>query len=170
MTKLSRHRRLSMGSAILLLLACNGTLQAHHSFSAEFLADQVGVVSGTVTEVWFRNPHIRLYVDAAASGNSTVQWDVRGKSPSVLARKGWKRNTVQPGDAVTIVGYLGRDGRRLMQVIAVMLDDGTLLKDRELPSHYDLTVDVGDDRRMQAERLLDRLSISTDDLVGNLGS
>ena len=32
---------------------------SHHSFTAEFVADKTATLKGTVTQVWFKNPHVR---------------------------------------------------------------------------------------------------------------
>ena len=32
---------------------------AHHSFTAEFTAEETATLTGVVTQVWFRNPHVR---------------------------------------------------------------------------------------------------------------
>jgi len=47
--------------AVSLLVAA--TAQAHHSFAAEFLEDQTATFEGVVTEVWFKNPHVRYYIE-----------------------------------------------------------------------------------------------------------
>jgi hypothetical protein len=78
---------------------------AHHSFAAEFLGDQTATLEGTVTEVWFRNPHVRYYID--------VQDD--------------NGEMVSEGDKVKVEGYLGRDGRKLLSLISIELPDGSIL-------------------------------------------
>jgi hypothetical protein len=100
--------------------------QAHHSFAAEFLEDQTDTIEGTVTEVWFKNPHVRYYVEIETD-SGTETWDVRGSSPTSLVRKGWTPKTIQEGDLIKVHGHLGRDGRKLMSVISIELADGTFL-------------------------------------------
>jgi len=101
--------------------------RAHHSFAAEFLEDQTGTIDGTVTEVWFKNPHIRYYVEIETEGGDKETWDVRGLSPTSLVRRGWTPKTIQEGDHIKVHGHLGRDGRKLMSIIWIELDDGTKL-------------------------------------------
>jgi hypothetical protein len=113
---------------VVLFVALGGaTAHAHHSFAAEFLADQVETIEGTVVQVWFKNPHVRYYVEVAAENGEVVKWDTRGSSPSLLVRRGWNKNTIKAGDTITVTGHLGRDGRKLMSIINVVLEDGTML-------------------------------------------
>ena len=101
--------------------------QAHHSFAAEFLEDQTATIEGTVAEVWFKNPHVRYYIEVKTENSDAEIWDIRTDSPSLLVREGWTRKTIQQGDHVKVYGHLGRDGRKLMFVIRFELADGTIL-------------------------------------------
>lgn len=103
------------------------TTEAHHSFAAEFLGDQTQTIEGTVTEVWFKNPHVRYYIQVENEAGEIESWDVRTSSPTLLVRRGWNRDTISEGDKVKIEGYLGRDGRKLMSLISIELADGTVL-------------------------------------------
>ena len=100
--------------------------RAHHSFAAEFLDDQTGTIEGVVTEVWFKNPHVRYYVEIETE-DGKVTWDIRGQSPTSLVRDGWTPKTIQEGDRIKVHGHLGRDGRKLMSIISIELADGTTL-------------------------------------------
>jgi hypothetical protein len=114
---------------ILAAVAClaAAAVQAHHSFAAEFLADQTGTIEGVVTEVWFRNPHVRYYVEITLEDGSSESWDVRTSSPTQLSRRGWTPDTIKEGDQVKVHGHLGRDGRKLLSLISIELADGTKL-------------------------------------------
>ena len=101
--------------------------RAHHFFAAEFLEDQTRRITGTVTEVWFRNPHVRYYVEIENEAGETETWDVRTSSPTILVRRGWQADTIAEGDVVTVEGYIGRDGRKLLSLISIELPDGTVL-------------------------------------------
>ena len=114
---------------LLISLLTSASAVAHHSFSAEFTSDKTTTITGVVTEVWFRNPHIRLYVDVTTEDGETVAWDTRGTSPSLLVRRGWTKDRVKPGDVVTIYGHSAIDPeRKLLNIIWVELADGTRLK------------------------------------------
>ena len=113
-------------SALLLMLVQNSAI-GHHSFAVEFTAEETAVIDGVVAEVWFKNPHVRYYVDVTKSDGETERWDTRGSSPSLLVRRGWTKETISIGDKVIIKGHLGRDDKRLLSIIGIELADGTKL-------------------------------------------
>ena len=99
----------------------------HHSFAVEFTAEETATITGVVAKVWFRNPHVRYFINVTDSDGDIVRWDTRGSSPSLLVRKGWTKKTIVVGDTVTIKGHLGRDDKKLMSIINIVLADGTKL-------------------------------------------
>jgi len=111
-------------------LAAFAPARGHHSFTAEFTAEETATLEGVVTEVWFRNPHVRyLFTVTDADGNEET-WDARGSPVVWLARKGWTKDSIKVGDRVSFYGFLGKDGRRLLSIMTVTLEDGTELVDR----------------------------------------
>lgn len=114
-------------AAIACLLLLQAQADAHHSFAAEFTAEETATVSGTVVEVWFRNPHVRYYIEVEDENGEAQRWDTRGTSPSLLVRRGWTRDTIKVGDKVTIMGHKGRENPHLLSIIWVELADGTRL-------------------------------------------
>jgi len=120
-------KRILPAAVALLAILATGSAVAHHSFAAEFLGDQTATIEGTVTEVWFRNPHVRYYVEVKTGDGGTETWDIRTSSPTLLVRAGWRQDTIREGDHIKVHGHLGRDGRKLLSVISIELDDGTML-------------------------------------------
>ena len=122
--------------AVLLMLTaflCLGLAlpaSSHHSFTAEFTAEKTATLTGTVTEVWFRNPHVRyIFAVTNADGQEEI-WDARGSPVVWLARKGWTKTSIKVGEVVEMYGFLGRDGRKMLSIMTVTLEDGTVLVDR----------------------------------------
>ena len=118
-------KNIKLMTILLGLISCN-SINAHHSFAVEFTAEKTIEIEGVVSEIWFRNPHVRYYVDII-DNNEIISWDVRTSSPSLLVRKGWTKNTIQVGDKISIIGHPGRDGRKLLSVISIKLPDGSSL-------------------------------------------
>ena len=121
-----RPTRLAI-AALLLLPGIEG--QAHHSFAAEFTVEETATITGVVSEVWFRNPHVRYYVDVETADGQVEHWDTRGGSPSLLTRRGWTKDRIRVGDRVTLKGHRAHEeGRRLLSIIWVEMADGTRLE------------------------------------------
>jgi len=91
---------------------------AHHSQTA-FDFKSVVEVAGTVKSLDWRSPHARLYVDVADSQGDVVNWDFELPSPMTLMRRGWKRDSLKPGDKVTVKGARARRFPAIGYVIAV---------------------------------------------------
>lgn len=117
-------RHLNYGAGLLLALAAVPT-SAHHSF-AMFDSEREIDLAGTVREFQWANPHTWVQLDVTANGRSTV-WSIEGRSPNVLARRGWNRLTLRPGDRVTLTVHPLKDGRPGGAIISVRFADGRVL-------------------------------------------
>jgi hypothetical protein len=76
---------------------------AHHSQSEFDLRGKVEV-EGAVTKVDWRSPHAWIYVDVTDAKGEKVNWSFELPSPVTLMRRGWTRDSLKPGDRVTITG------------------------------------------------------------------
>jgi hypothetical protein len=97
---------------------------AHHSFAAEFDANQPITVTGTVTKVEWTNPHARFYVDAKDESGKVVNWDFELGGATQLIRRGWSRTTLKPGESVTVSGFRARRAPHVGNARDVRLADG----------------------------------------------
>jgi hypothetical protein len=111
--------------AALTVVASTAAL-AHHSFAVFFDNDQgVVTVQGKVTEFTFRNPHGIIRVEVKEASGELVEWKAETNSPSVLERRGWKKDSLKPGDEIVLEGWRARDGQRYMRMRKVTKADGT---------------------------------------------
>jgi hypothetical protein len=111
------------GSALLLSAAA----LAHHSFSAEFDANQPVTLEGTVKEFKWVNPHSWLYVNVPKKDGTVEEWAVEGGAPSALLRRGWTKNTLPPGTKVVVNGFMAKDGSHRANARDITFPDGTKL-------------------------------------------
>ncbi len=107
----------AVGSALLLA----GAVQAHHSFSAEFDADKPVSLTGIVTKIEWKNPHVWFFIDVTDEGGAVTNWGWEMGSPNGLMRRGWTRNSMQIGDAVSVEGSLAKDGSSRANARVVLL-------------------------------------------------
>jgi hypothetical protein len=110
------------------LLAAAASLFAHHSFGAEYDANQPVTLTGTITKVEWTNPHSFFWMDVKSADGKVSNWKLEGYPPNVLYRTGWKKDvTMKPGDVVTVTGWHARDGTDWAHSREVMFHDGKKL-------------------------------------------
>ena len=97
---------------------------AHHGFSVEFDKDNPITLTGSVTKFEFMNPHVYFYVDVKGKDGKVVNWAFEGGPPNVIYRQGWRKDTLKPGDVVTVKGFRAKDGTHLAACATVKLPDG----------------------------------------------
>jgi hypothetical protein len=102
------------------------TAFAHHSFSM-FDTSKPGTITGTVKDFEWSNPHCWLDIVVGGSGGQDGKWSFEGQSVSMLARKGWSKTTIKPGDKITVAYYPNKNGSKSGAVRAVTLANGTVL-------------------------------------------
>jgi hypothetical protein len=116
---LRRHRALF---ATLLGLVLALPAAAHHSFRAQYDPDQPIALEGVVTKVDWMNPHVYFYVDVENPDTGAVEnWGFEMGPPHMLQQRGWKRNSMQIGDDVSVEGTRARDGSRTANARRVQL-------------------------------------------------
>ncbi len=97
---------------------------AHHSGAAEFDSTKKIDLTGTVTKVEWTNPHAHFFMDVKDASGNVVNWNLELASPNVLIRNGWKRNSVKPGDVVTVTGSPAKDNSHLGIAQTIVFPDG----------------------------------------------
>ena len=118
-----RHPVVSFG----VLIAATGLLllplAAHHETTAKFDPAKTSTMRGIVTNVDWANPHVHIFMNVGA-GNNIANWAVELESVVDLQRAGYRRDTLKPGDAITVEGILARDGSRQIWGNSVVLTTG----------------------------------------------
>lgn len=97
---------------------------AHHGFAVEFDRNSPVTLTGVVTKMEFMNPHMYFYVDVKDKDGKVVNWAFEGGPPNVIYRQGWRKDTLKPGDTVTVKGFRAKDGAHLAACATVKLPDG----------------------------------------------
>jgi len=124
---------------IILVLVCTILLtslpaSAHHS-TAAFNENVVIKLTGTVKQFRWINPHSSFKIDAIPDieGLPKGVWTVEMTAANALLRQGWKRNSIQAGDKVTVFVHPLRnvitlnDGSQGCLYIGIILADGSTL-------------------------------------------
>ena len=107
-------------------------LWGHHSLNAEY--DQAKPVSltGTFTQLDWRNPHAWIYLTVKNAAGGTENWRCELGSPNAMTRAGFNPESVKEGDEVTLNGILAKDASKTCSTRDLKSKDGrTLLSQTE---------------------------------------
>ena len=102
--------------------------QGHHS-GAMFDSSVETELHGTIREFRWTNPHSWIEVDVPGS-DEPVMWSIEMNPPAMLTRNGWRRSSLETGDAVTLVVNPLRDGQPGGTLVRAVLEDGSVLEAR----------------------------------------
>jgi hypothetical protein len=87
---------------------------AHHSFAAEFDANQPIKLRGKVTKIVWTNPHVWIYMNVTDETGKLVNWGFEMGAPHQVRSRGWDRTTLKTGDEIIVEGSKARDGSARM--------------------------------------------------------
>lgn len=93
---------------------------AHHS-RANFDERKEIELTGTVTEFSWRNPHVYLEIDVQNESGSVDSWLIESHSVTSMQRFGWNRDSLKPGDPITIMVQPDRDSTKKFALMQYML-------------------------------------------------
>ena len=98
---------------------------AHHGRGTRYDMESELEVQGTVRELVWRNPHVAILIDAEDEQGEVVTWVIEHSNVSTLARLGYHRNVLKPGQKVTAVVRPGFAGDPIGLCQKIILEDGT---------------------------------------------
>jgi hypothetical protein len=99
---------------------------AHHSFTV-FDSTRMVTLTGTIKEFQWTNPHTFTWIEVPSQAGVVDTWAIEGMSPNYLGRRGWTKNTLKPGDKVSIVINPLKDGSKGGTFLRCTLADGALM-------------------------------------------
>lgn len=102
---------------------------AHHGTNASYDPTKETTIEGVVTKFIWSNPHSQLFVDVKGADGKVVSWGGEMHSIGLLRRAGWSRDTVKPGDKVSVRGYPSRAGTPFMVVQEVVVNGKSYFRD-----------------------------------------
>ena len=90
-------------AAVVLPGSVSPTL-AHHGGGVEYFMDQTrGPITGVVTSFSFSFPHPYIQFDVKDASGTVQKWSaVMQLTPTRLRTRGWTRDSVKPGDMLTV--------------------------------------------------------------------
>ena len=98
-------RRAAVGMLGLLILSASAG--AHHG-AAAYDVDREIVVTGTVREWRWTNPHTRIHLSVRRADGALELWDGEGPPLTWAQQRGWSNATLRAGETVSLVLYPSR--------------------------------------------------------------
>jgi len=111
-------------AAAILLLSLGGTTFSHHGFVSWFDMSRSVTVKGTVRNFDWTNPHAYIFLDVKNGKGAVEKWRVELGAIGMLARAGWRRDTLKPGDEITAIGNPAKDGTPMMHLDKIIFANG----------------------------------------------
>ena len=105
MWKTSMARRAAASVLGILILSAGAC--AHHG-AAAYDVDREIVVTGTVGEWRWTNPHTRIHLSVRRADGSLELWDGEGPPLTWAQQRGWSNATLRTGETVSLVLYPSR--------------------------------------------------------------
>jgi hypothetical protein len=125
-------RKLLMSFAVLVGgLADSGAMFAHHG-ATSYANNIVVLKEATVTKLVWANPHTIVLFDVKDDKGNVSHWAGEAGSPSAVSLLGWTKNSLQPGDVITVYIYPAKSGNPVGRLNKVVLADGKTLRDSQL--------------------------------------
>ena len=97
---------------VIVLLALVAPAYAHHSLWQAYLVDQMTTVEGIVTKFLLRSPHSFIFIEVPAEEGQVETWAVEWGNTVGMAKAGYNKDTIQPGDRIIVTGEPARDDSR----------------------------------------------------------
>ena len=109
------------------MIALAPQASAHHSFAAEYNADNPVSLTGSVTKMAWINPHSWIYIDVKKTDGTVENWAVEAGPPGTLIRAGFSKESLAPGTVIKVNGFRAKDGALRANGRDITLPDGRLL-------------------------------------------
>ena len=124
--------KLLMSFAVLVggLTVC-GAMFAHHG-ATSYANNIVVLKEATVTKLVWANPHTIVLFDVKDDKGNVLHWAGEAGSPSAVSLLGWTKNSLQPGDVITVYIYPAKSGNPVGRLNKVVFADGKTLRDSQL--------------------------------------
>jgi len=108
--------------AVLGLSSARGL--AHHTVANIFDVRKLVSLTGTVTSVDWKNPHVIYHLAVVDTNGTEVDWQIESRHLQGMHGAGVEQDTIHPGEHVTMKVMLASDGSHHAATASILLMDG----------------------------------------------
>jgi hypothetical protein len=102
---------------------------AHHGTAMYDFGGDV-ILHGEVARYTFESPHIWLTLKAPGADGKMADWSLEGPPPLYAVDRGWARDSLKPGQKVTVAVAPRKDARNAGLIITIADPAGKVLLER----------------------------------------
>jgi hypothetical protein len=107
------------------LTLCNPAA-AHHAAGAVYERKSI-TLQGIVTDYEWSNPHSIVSVTVKNDKGNVEEWHAEILAPAEMTLAGWTRESIKPGDRVSLTGHPGKNAQHIMWLEYLQTPDGRKL-------------------------------------------
>jgi Family of unknown function (DUF6152) len=108
---------------VVFLLLVSAPIFAHHG-AASYDISKMTTLKGAVTTVQWINPHVEVDMEVTDSTGKAEKYVIESVSPLGLSRNGWTKDSVKPGDQITVTGNLSKNGTHILRLKKIVFSSG----------------------------------------------
>jgi hypothetical protein len=110
----------------LAVLVFSNAARAHHAARQVYESKAITLM-GVVTDYEWANPHSVLSVAVKDDRGKVEEWHAEILPPTEMIRAGWTKESVKPGDEVTLTGRPGKYSQHIIWLESLVTPDGKKL-------------------------------------------
>jgi len=122
----NRKRIVVTAMSVGILLAA-ATLRAHHNAGVSYDLKTKVTMTAVVTKYLLINPHALIYCDVKDENGKVTNWVLESEAPQRLYRSGWRKDTLKPGDVITVMGNPARNNKKWIALLTLEASEGRVL-------------------------------------------
>lgn len=115
-------RFIYLALAISVPVVC-APLFAHHGASV-YDTTKLTTMKGTVTDFQLMNPHTQVSFEVTGADGKVQKWTGEAASSITMYRLGWTKNALKPGDQITVMGNVAKNGSHTMRLRKLVFPNG----------------------------------------------
>jgi len=102
---------LALCALIIGMAIVSAPVFAHHGSRISYDLTKPMTMKGTVSSFGWQNPHVFLGFDVKDDSGNVTNWGAEmAENPHELAMKGWDKDTLKPGDQITVTVFPSKAG------------------------------------------------------------
>jgi len=120
-----------MRYALFLIVTCSvaamllvAPVLGHQELAAKFDTTKNASIKGVVTKFDWSNPQVHVFINVADAAGKVTNWAVELESTVELLKGGYSKDSLKPGDVVSVTGNPARDQSRQIWATSFTLTSG----------------------------------------------